>query len=204
VALAVALRESDRLRSAVEHLYQALSCARELGNPRYEATVLQFLGIGHSEAGQLDLGGEFLRESLEISRRHRDTYTEVLTMIALARLHLRRGDAGAAPAAEAALAMAREYRMTHHVADSLGILGEIELNAGRPAQAAAYLRDSVALWRTRGWLKFQAAALTLLGRALSTLDREAAGAALREAGDLFTRAGDQARAEDAERLLHAL
>jgi DNA-binding SARP family transcriptional activator/tetratricopeptide (TPR) repeat protein len=204
VALAVALGESDRLRPAVEHLYQALACARELGNPRYEATVLQFLGIGHSEAGQLDLGGEFLRESLEISRRHKDAYTEVLTMIALARLHLRRGDGGAAPAAEAALALAREYRMTHHVADSLGILGEIELNAGRPVQAAAYLRDSVAMWRTRGWLRFQAAALTLLGRALSTLDREAAGAALREAGELFTRAGDTARAGDAERLLREL
>jgi hypothetical protein len=54
VALAVALGESGRLQAAVEHLYLALACARRLGNPRWEATALQFLGIGHSEAGDFD------------------------------------------------------------------------------------------------------------------------------------------------------
>jgi DNA-binding SARP family transcriptional activator/tetratricopeptide (TPR) repeat protein len=204
VALAVALGESGRLQPAVESLHQALAHARELGNPRWEATALQFLGIGHSEAGQFDTSERFLAESLAISRRHRDAYTEALTMIAMARLHLRRGDDGARPAAEAALAVAREYRMTHHTADALGILGEIELNSGRHAEAVTYLRDSVALWRTRGWLRFLAGALILLGRALGKVNPVAAGDALCEAEDLAVRVGDRAKAGDARRLYEEL
>ncbi|MFB9415158.1 AfsR/SARP family transcriptional regulator [Dactylosporangium matsuzakiense] len=201
VALAVALGESGRLPAAVEHLYQALACARKLGNPRWEATALQFLGMGHSEAGNFDASEEFLTESLAISRRHRDAYTEALTMNAMARLQLRRGDADADVAAEAALAVAREYRMAHHEAEALEILGEVELGRGRVAEAAGYLRQSVAMWRTRGWLRFLAGALILLGRALGTLDPAAAGTALREAHELALRVGDTAKAQAAARML---
>ncbi|HWS34737.1 MAG TPA: tetratricopeptide repeat protein, partial [Actinoplanes sp.] len=147
VALAVVYGESARLLPAVESLHKALAFARELGNPRWEATALQFLGIGHSRAGQFDAAEGFLTESLAISRRHRDAFTEALTMITMARLHLDRGDDGAQPAAEEALAVARDYRMTHHTADALAILGEIELNRGRTAEAAVHLRESVAMWR---------------------------------------------------------
>jgi tetratricopeptide (TPR) repeat protein len=196
VALAVAHGECMRLETAAAHLYQALPPARELGNPRYEATVLQFLGIAHREGGQLDLSERFLHESLQISRRYQDTYTEVLTTLALARLYLQRADRRARSTAAKALADAREYRMTHHVADSLGILGEIELAAGRPAEAAGYLRESVALWRTRGWLRFQASALALLGRALTGIDPAAARDSFDEARRLFAQVGDGTRAEE--------
>jgi tetratricopeptide (TPR) repeat protein len=196
VALAVAHGECQRIGAAIAHLFKALTYARELGNPRYEATVLQFLGIAHREIGDLVPGERFLNQSLAISRRHDDTYTEVLTVLALARLYLRRGDPQARPTAERALAVAREYRMTHHVADSLAILGEVELAAGNPRPAARYLRESVALWRTRGWLTFQAGALASLGRALSTLDRDAARTAFEEARDIFIRIGDTRRATD--------
>lgn len=204
VALAVAHGESGRLERAAAHLYQALPPARELGNPRYEATVLQFLGMAHREGGQLDLSERFLHESLEISQRYRDTYTEVLTTLALARVYLQRSDPRARMTAGKALAAAREYRMTHHVADSLGILGEIELAAGRPAEAARYLRESVALWRTRGWLRFQASALALLGRALAQLDPPAAQASLTEAHRLFTQVGDLARAAETATALESV
>ncbi|WP_051799668.1 AfsR/SARP family transcriptional regulator [Catenuloplanes japonicus] len=200
VAMAVALGESSRLEAAVGHLHQALDRARELGNPRWEATALQFLGMAHGRAGLFDSSHAFLAESLDISRRHGDAYTEVLSMLTLARLHLDRGDAQARPTAEAALETAREYRMTHHVADSLGILGEIALREGQRAEAVAYLRDSVAMWRSRGWLLFLARALTLLARALDGLDPDAAAAALGEAGELFTRAGDTAQAAEVARL----
>ncbi|MFI5952307.1 BTAD domain-containing putative transcriptional regulator [Cryptosporangium sp. NPDC051539] len=204
ISLALAHREQAELGEALEHLFQALDRARELGNPRQVASVLQFLGIGHSEYGALDEGEAYLTESLEISERHRDGYTSALTRIGLARLHLRRGDAEARPAAEAALAHAREYRMPHHMADALGILGEIELNAGHPAEAAEYLRESVALWRTRGWLRFQAAALVLLGRALHELGDPSAAHALREAQTLFTDAGDADGATGAAAVLREL
>lgn len=196
VALAVALGESARLPEAVGHLHEALSRARELGNPRYIATVLQFLGIGYCRAGRFAESRAFLDESLAISRRHRDAYPEALTLIALARLHLARGDEQARPAAEAALRTAREHRMPHHVAEALGLLGEIELAAGRTDRAIAHLRESVAVWRTRGWLRFLADALALLGRASAGVDPEAARAALREAGELYARAGDPGAAAE--------
>ena len=123
----------------------------------------------------------------------------------MARLHLHQGDGEARPVAETALAVARKYRMTHHIADSLSILGEIEMNAGRYTEAVGYLRESVALWRTRGWLRFKAAALILLGHALIGLkDREAAAAVLREAEELFTQAADTAKAQEAVALLNVL
>lgn len=203
-ALAVALGESGDLGQALDHLNHALERARVLGNPRAVATVLQFFGIGFSRAGLLDEAEGYLTESLAISRRHRDLYPEALTLTTLARVHLLRGDADSHVAAEEALATAREYRMPHHVADALGILGEIELDAGRPGEAVVYLRESVAIWRTRGWLRFLAGALRLLGRALGTLDRRAAADALRESADLFAQAGDAGNAADATRLLGEL
>jgi hypothetical protein len=114
----------------------------------------------------------------------------VLTMLAQARLHLRRGDPQARAAAETSLALGREYNMTHHVADALGVLGEIELADGRPDKAVSYLEQSVAMWRTRGWLFFLATALASLGRAYSPLDQEAATAAFTEAREIFTRLGN--------------
>ncbi|GFJ77563.1 tetratricopeptide repeat protein [Phytohabitans houttuyneae] len=165
VALAVALAESRDVARAIGHLDAALAAARALGNPRYETAVLQFLGIAYREAGELETSARMLDESLAISRRYHDVYTEVLTMVALARLYLRQGDPRAREAAETSLALGREFNMSHHIADALGALGEIELVAGRPAQAVSYLEQSVAIWRTRGWLSFLALALHVLGGA---------------------------------------
>jgi hypothetical protein len=95
-------------------------------------------------------------------------------MVALARLYLRQGDPRAREAAEASLALGREFNMSHHVADALGALGEIELAAGRPAQAVSYLEQSVAIWRTRGWLSFLALALQVLGQAYEAAGDEPA------------------------------
>ncbi len=204
VALAVALGESGQLTDAVGHLYQALPRARELRNPRWEATVLQFLGIACNRAGQFDAASRYLAESLAISQRHRDTYAEVVSLTAMARLGLCRGDDTARSVAAAALAAARKNRMAHHIADSLSILGELELTVGRTAEAAVYLRESVDLWRTRGWLRFQAQTLVLLGRALGDANREAGLAALSEADELFRRVGDTAQAEVTSRLMTAM
>ncbi|GAA4734601.1 AfsR/SARP family transcriptional regulator [Phytohabitans rumicis] len=201
VALALAHREQSRLDRAVTHLTEALSAARRLGNARYEATVLQFLGIGHLEMGDLDSSERHLAESLAISHRFRDNYTEALTLLALARLQLRRGDPRARVHADAALAIAREYHMPHHLADALAVLGEIELAHGRPAQAASLLTESVAIWRTRGWLSYQAATLTTLGRAYASIDPPAARRVFNEARALYLRLGHTSKANDVTGLL---
>jgi DNA-binding SARP family transcriptional activator len=187
VAIAIARSEQLDLMAAFAHLTRALERIRALGNPRYEAAVLQFMGIGYVRAGDLDSAERVLDESLAISRRLSDSYTEVLTQLELARLYLRRGDPRARTAAETSLALGREYNMSHHVADSLGVLGEIELAAGRPDKAAKHLEESVALWRTRGWLSFLANALAELGKAYVEIDPQLAKAAFDEARDLYVR-----------------
>jgi len=179
VALAVALAESRDVARAIGHLDAALAAARALGNARYETAVLQFLGIAYREAGDLETSARMLDESLAISRQYRDVYTEVLTMVALARLYLRQGDPRAREAAESSLALGREFNMSHHVADALGALGEIELAGGRPEQAVSYLEQSVTIWRTRGWLSFLAGALYLLSQAYEAKGDEAAAARVR-------------------------
>lgn len=201
VVLAVAQSERRSIDAALAHLGEALAAARELGNARYEATVLQFLGIGHREFGDLQESERLLGESLAISRRYGDTFTEVLTLLALARLYHRQGDPRARPTAVSALADAREYQMSHHIADALGLLGELELAEGRAAEAVGYLEESVAVWRTRGWLSYQAAALTSLGRACSALDRVAAREAFEEALRIFRQLGNAERAGELTGLL---
>ncbi|GLW79006.1 AfsR/SARP family transcriptional regulator [Actinokineospora globicatena] len=184
LALAVACFDRRALPEAITHAEAALTAARELGNPRAEATALQFCGIGYRELGELDASARLLSESLAISRRHGDDYTEVLTLLAVARLRLRRSDPGARDAAESAVALSRAHRMTHHVAEALTLLGDIELAGGNPVAAVPYLEESVALWRTRGWRSFQVAALTSLGQAYLAVDPRAAQAAFREARSL--------------------
>jgi len=200
LALALAYFEQERFDTAATFASAALSVARRLGNPRWEATTLQYAGIAHRELGDFEVSRRMLDESLAISQAHRDDYTAVLTLLALARLQLRCGEGGARWAAETSLVLSRQYHLLHHQAEALELLGEIELADGRPARAVAHLEQSVALWRSRGWPSFQAAALASLGRANATLNPEAAREAFQEAHQLFTRLGNLAKAAELEPL----
>lgn len=203
LVLAVANYEQARSAEAVRNAAAALEHARVLGNPRCEATALQFLGIGHQQLGDLETSERMLSASLAISQRYRDHYTEALTVLGLARVYLARGDPRARSTAETALSLSREYSMGHHHAEALEILGEIELAGGEPRRAIGYLEESVALWRTRGWHSYQAVALTSLGKAYSSVDPGAAQAAYDEAHTLFSRLGDTARAAELTRLIES-
>ncbi len=201
LALAVATFEQGQYDTAATHTATALDRARELGNPRWEATALQFAGIAHRELGNLDESHRLLTESLAISRAYRDDYVATLTLLALARLHVKRGDPGAREAAEMSLALSREHHLTHHRAEALQLLGEIELAGGRPDRAIPHLEESVSLWRTRGWHSFQAATLVSLGRARLDSDPGGARAAFEQAQAIFTRLGNTDRAAGLEPLI---
>ncbi|GAA3729067.1 hypothetical protein GCM10022225_08090 [Plantactinospora mayteni] len=201
LGLAVANFEQARYEPAVQYAAAALEHARALGNPRSEATALQFLGIGYQGLGDLETSERMLDDSLAITRRYRDHYTEVLTILGLARVYLRRGNSRARAVAESAMLLSREYNMSHHLAEALEILGEIELAEGHVRRAIGLLEESVALWRTRGWHSYQAKALTTLGRAYAGVDPEAAHTAFDEARRLFARMGDAERAADLARLV---
>ncbi|UVS78534.1 BTAD domain-containing putative transcriptional regulator [Actinokineospora sp. UTMC 2448] len=181
LALAVAHHDSGEFTAGIRHAERALVHARELGNPRWEATALQFAGIGYREAGEFEVSGRLLDQSLSIARAHRDCYTEVLTLLASARLHLRGDRDRACADAERALALSRRYRMTHHTAEGLELLGLLALAENRPHDAVTHLEESVALWRTRGWHSYHAAALESLGRAYEQVDPAAARRAFAEA-----------------------
>jgi tetratricopeptide (TPR) repeat protein len=201
VALAIANGERARFEAAYAHLASALALARKVGNPRYEATVLQFLGIAYERAGDLDASRRVLDESLTICRQYRDHYAEVLTMLTLARVYLKGADPRARSAAEVSLALGREYNMIHHVADALGVLGKIELSEGRRADAIAHLEESVRLWRTRGWPSFLAAALRTLGDARQDGDLPAARQVWAEAQEIFVKLDSDANAAELAALL---
>jgi DNA-binding SARP family transcriptional activator/tetratricopeptide (TPR) repeat protein len=187
-----------------EHLEKALSAARKLRNPRYEASVLQFLGIAFREAGDAERSDGCLQESLAISRRYNDRYTEVLTLLSLARLHLVTGDARARAEAEHSLALGRRFTMPHHVAEALAVLGQLALAADDPAKALEQLVESVALWRTRGWPLYLAETLLICGVAHQTLgDPDAAVGCWSEAADLFTSLGVAKQADRARLLLNS-
>ncbi|MGC5289890.1 ATP-binding protein [Micromonospora sp. DT231] len=189
LALAMAYYEQQHVDLAIGHGVAALENARALGNMRWVATGLQYLGIAYRQLGDHDTSERMLNESLAISRAHRDHYPEVLTVLALARLHLERGDSAAREAAETALLLSRKYHMRHHLAEAYAILGEIELRDGRSVRAIRHLEASVAIWRTRGWHSFQAASLTTLGRAYLGIDARAARQAFVDAEALYAQLG---------------
>ncbi|PZG21570.1 AfsR family transcriptional regulator [Micromonospora craterilacus] len=201
LALAVATFEQGQFEAATTHTAAALDRARKLGNSRWEATALQFAGIGHRELGNFDHSQRLLSESLRISRAYRDNYTATLTLLALARLYFKRGDPKARETAEMSLALGRDYHMTHHLAEAFQLLGEIELAGDCPMRAVPHLEESVALWRTRGWPSFQAAALTSLGQARLHSDQRAARVAFEEAHTIFVRLGNIDKAAELKALI---
>jgi DNA-binding SARP family transcriptional activator/tetratricopeptide (TPR) repeat protein/DNA-binding XRE family transcriptional regulator len=188
----------------LDHLDQALVAARALGNARYEASVLQFLGIAHAAIGDAARSAAALDESLAISRRYSDRFTEVLTLISLARLHLATADPRARSEIETSLALGRRFTMPHHVAQALTLLGQLALASGDAPRAVAYLSEAVDLWRTRGWPRFLAEALTACGAAHREVGGPgAARTCWTEAADLFATLGDEGAANQVRDLLTA-
>lgn len=172
VAVALVHRETGRVDRAVPELHEALRLTRVLGNSRYESTVQQFLGMAQLELGDLDAAGTALDLSLEIARRNGDRYVEALSLLMVARIQAARVDPAARATAALACDISRRYRMFQHLAHALSVLGNIELDHGRYAEAIACFEESEQIWRTRGWESFHEAVRADLRRA-----RELAAAA---------------------------
>ncbi|MDA2811624.1 tetratricopeptide repeat protein, partial [Nocardiopsis sp. RSe5-2] len=185
--MAIAAYEDGRLEDAVACLEKALELARLLGNSRFEATAMQFLGAAQALSGRVETGRYHLVRSLDMARAMGDRYAEVFSLMYLTRLYIALGDEEALPTVEQAVALSRRHGINHHLADSLGLAGEIHLAAGRTGEAIASLEESVRLWRTRGWSSFLAAALETLAGAYEADGRHAAAdRARREAQELQT------------------
>lgn len=185
VCMAVAYG-TRRISMAIEHLLLGLELAEKLGNPRFEATTLQFLGLAHGHAREFEAGLEYMVRALAIYRQIRDPLLEAMGLVALARLYAVHHDPRARAAAEAAEALSRSHRLAHHRADALWVLGEVDLAEGRIEEAVSHLEESVRLWRTRGWTEFLAGALGSLAEAYAAAGDQTAAERARQEGAALT------------------
>ncbi|MEU8384558.1 BTAD domain-containing putative transcriptional regulator, partial [Streptosporangium sp. NPDC048865] len=201
--LALGITHGQReVLSAIPHLVSALRVAETLGNPRFESTSLQFLGLAYVETGQPEPAEHCLNRSLVMSRIARDPASEAMTLLALAKLYRGEGDERARPTAVTVEELSRRYNLTHHLADALWVLGDLDRADGDAARAVEHLTESVALWRTRSWTTYLGGALRSLGLAHAAAgDRTRAVKCWREAHELFTVIGDRAKADDLAELL---
>ncbi|MFD0732581.1 AfsR/SARP family transcriptional regulator [Planotetraspora mira] len=174
------------IRMAIVHLLKALPLAEKLGNPRFEATTLQFLGLAHAHAREFEAGLEYLVKALAIYRQFRDPLLEAMGLVALAKLYGVARDPRARAAAEAAEALSRSHHLAHHRADALWVLGDVDLAEGRFGEAVTHLEESVRLWRTRGWQDFLAGALSSLADAYTAAGDLVAAAGARREVDALT------------------
>ncbi|MFF5113104.1 BTAD domain-containing putative transcriptional regulator [Streptosporangium sp. NPDC000509] len=201
LALGITNGQRDVL-SAIPHLVSALQVAETLGNPRFEATCLQFLGLAYVETGQFEPAERCLNRSLVMSRMAKDPASETMTLVTLAKLYNGDGDERARPTADTVEELSRRYNLTHHLADALWILGDLDRADGDHARAVERLTESVALWRTRSWTTYLAGALRSLGLAhVAAGHGEKALKCWRESHELFTLIGDRAKADDLAGLL---
>ncbi|WP_230420757.1 AfsR/SARP family transcriptional regulator [Actinomadura soli] len=190
--MAIAHGEGDP-HAAVECLEEARVVAEGLGNPRVTATIVQFLGAGRALSGDIAGGRQLLDESIMMARNLGDRYLETFSLLYLAKLFVATGDGRARSTLDLALTYSRTGNFRHHLADALGVLGELNLAEGDVPEAVACLERSVQVWRTRGWIPFLARALRTLGDAqAAACDHDAARASWTEARELFDRIDDDA------------
>ncbi len=199
MGLAYGERHAD---AAAAELKRSLELARLLDNPRVEATAMQFLGVAQCLTGRVGEGHDLLVRSLDLCHALQDRYAEAFSLLYLGKLYAAMDDPRVRPAIGTVISISRRYRMNHHLADALKVLGELELAAGRPAEAVDALEESVRLWRARGWQAFLAEALTALGHAYrGTGADDAAAKVWREALGMFERLADADAAENVKSLL---
>jgi DNA-binding SARP family transcriptional activator/tetratricopeptide (TPR) repeat protein len=177
--LGVAAHYAGHTDEARDHLLSALQLARRLENVRFEITAMQFLGAIEVVLGKLDDAHEHLSLSLAMARSIPDPYAEVFSLLYLGRLYARPQHQGRRPqdtfpvydsakarsVVQRALSMSRRYGFSHHAADALTLLGELELTNGDPRAAVGLLEEAITLWNARGWQSFLDNAEILLARA---------------------------------------
>jgi len=137
------LANMGRIAEAVADGRRALDLARELGYPTGEHAALTSLAIAASSAGDLD-------GALALARQAEQASGDIPGLVArnwsciMTSLLAEAGDLAAAETTGAAgLARAREADDLWTLAELLNFMAEVDLRAGRPQDAAAYLREAL-------------------------------------------------------------
>jgi predicted ATPase/class 3 adenylate cyclase len=113
---------------AKKHLSESLSIARETGNTKWAAAVLQPLGMACVGEGDLAAGAEYLREAVALARELGNKRELAASLNALAMLHRTEGQPEAArPLYETALSLAHELGDRSYVATLLLNLAMVDV-----------------------------------------------------------------------------
>ncbi|WP_405146756.1 tetratricopeptide repeat protein [Sphaerisporangium sp. NBC_01403] len=153
----------------------ALSCARDAGNLRGEAAVLNGLaGLFLAQDENLR-GGEVLEDSLRLFAKVGDRYGHALALVNMAELHRVEGRYPAALACydEAAGGLAEAGDRGSEIAVLRGI-GQIHFNQGRHAAARPYIERAVEQAGSVGDVRAREFARILLGEIQLAQDEPAA------------------------------
>jgi predicted ATPase/transcriptional regulator with XRE-family HTH domain len=151
---------------AAEHCAQAVALARELGDPRALAAVLNTRGLLARAQDRYADSARDHQAALEQARAAADRAGEAVALFGLACAAMFTGDAPRASAlAEESLAAARDSGDRHTLAQVLFLLGWGAGNAGPGAseRAEAFGTEALGLFRVLGDTGGQAEALFLLG-----------------------------------------
>ena len=151
-------------RTAIEHLEQALSLARDVGNVEAQQRAIVNLALTHAQAGLFEQGLERIAAARELVARHPDRYTECEIEKMEALVHFFALDyAQAIEAASRGLELAKEYGFPYEQAVNAHNIGEGYVRLGDYKRAFASLRYSYEVARDHGIVHLQIANMRVLG-----------------------------------------
>jgi len=152
---AAALAQLGRYAEAVEENRRALAVAREVAFPLVEIEALGNMSLALAGAGDLDQAVRLARQAAQVTAGVPGLLARWANGV-LAWMLIEAGDlAGARAACEAALARCRDAGDLWNLIGVLPALAVLDLEAGRPRDAAANLRESVQLCTRSGdWEAF--------------------------------------------------
>ncbi|REE95968.1 NB-ARC domain-containing protein [Thermomonospora umbrina] len=126
IQLGRALYETGEFTQAHEILDQALTAARALGDPRHEATAVEFIGRAHEGSGALDAAFEHFTLALALERAARRERGVAIDLHHLGRVRLaraRRHRAGGRPD-EAAAELAEALRSLREAGEMFAAISD--------------------------------------------------------------------------------
>ena len=149
-SVAEALAQLGRYAEAVEEHRRALAVAREVAFPGAEAHALVSMSLALAGTGDLDQAVRLARQAVQVTAGVPGLIARGASGV-LAWALTATGDlAGARGILEAALARSRDAGDVYNLIGVLSGLALLDLEAGRPRDAAAKLRESVQLCTRSG------------------------------------------------------
>jgi DNA-binding SARP family transcriptional activator/tetratricopeptide (TPR) repeat protein len=149
--LGFAHRELGADATAVEHLCTAIELYQRIGHRCGEMIAVRAIGLVHRARGELEPAERFCADAHGMAEDIGNSQLAAYTAQALAKVWIRRGDAGRAlPALAAALETVSTMRDHEGSALVIRTIGEAHLAEGRIDEALRHLSEAAAIWEKIG------------------------------------------------------